>query len=93
MGEREVVVGGHQGDQALSGLAAASLGTLAVLLAWAPAGAAPPAYCNGQTIVTESGVHYYPNGQRSESGGGEPAQRLISLVTAADDLALAHPGM
>ena len=43
---------------------------MAVLLAWAPAGAAPPAYCNGQTIVTESGVHYYPNGQRVVDGFG-----------------------
>jgi hypothetical protein len=71
MGEREVVVGGDEGDQALRTLAGAALGALAVLLAWAPAGAAPPAYCNGQTITTDSGVHYYPNGQRVVDGFGK----------------------
>jgi hypothetical protein len=47
------------------------LGVLAALLAPAPAGAAPPAYCNGQTAITESGVHYYPNGQRVVDGFGK----------------------
>lgn len=47
------------------------LGVLAALLAPAPAGAAPPAYCNGQTTVTESGVPYYPNGQRVVDGFGK----------------------
>ncbi len=37
----------------------------------AAAPAAPPAYCNGQTITTDSGLHYYPNGQRVVDGFGK----------------------
>ena len=46
-------------------------GRAAVLLPATPARALPPAYCNGQTITTDSGVHYYPNGQRVLDGFGK----------------------
>jgi hypothetical protein len=72
MGEREGIAGGHQGDQALTGVVWGVLGAAAVVLLPAAAFAAPPAYCNGQTITTDSGVHYYPNGGRVVDGFGKP---------------------
>ena len=47
------------------------LAGLALLLQPAPAPAAPPAYCNGQVITTDSGIHQYPNGQRVVDGYGK----------------------
>jgi hypothetical protein len=64
MGEREGIAGGHEGDQALTGVVRGVLVAAAVMLLPVAASAAPPAYCNGQTITTDLGVHYYPNGQR-----------------------------
>lgn len=71
MGEREGIPGGHEGDQALTGVVRGMLGAAAVMLLPVAARAAPPAYCNGQTITTDSGVHYYPNGQRVVDGFGK----------------------
>ena len=71
MGQREGIAGGHEGDQALSVVRWGVLAALVVLLSSSPALAAPPAYCNGQTITTDSGVHYYPNGQRVVDGFGK----------------------
>lgn len=52
MGEREVIAGGHEGDQALTGVLWGVLGAAAAMLLPAAASAAPPAYCNGQTTAT-----------------------------------------
>jgi len=71
MGEREGIAGDHQGDQALSVVRGGVLAALAVLFSSLAALAAPPAYCNGQTMVSDSGVPYYPNGQRIVDGFGK----------------------
>jgi hypothetical protein len=71
VGECEVLAGGDEGDQALSGWAGGLLAALGVLLSAWPAAAAPPAYCTGQRIADDAGAVVYPNGQRVVDGFGK----------------------
>ena len=64
----------------------AVLAALGVLLPPSPALTAPAAYCNGQTILADSGTHYYPNGQRVLDGFGKQYHpNGMRLVTDAGD--------